>query len=56
MSLGNTVLQLFIIIIIIIIIIISFIQSIYTHIPETNCVPKEYGFAAIYYYYYFFHK
>ena len=46
-----------VIIIIIIIIIISFIQGIYTHIPETNYVPKEYGFAAIYYYYYyFFHK
>jgi len=30
-----------IIIIIIIIIIISFMQSIYTYIPETNCVPKN---------------
>jgi len=60
MSLGNTVLQLFccfyswclyiiiiIIIIIIITIIISFMQGIYTHIPETNCVRREYGVAAI---------
>ena len=30
-----------------IIIIISFIQGIYTHIPETNYVPREYGVAAI---------
>ena len=36
-----------IIIIIIIIIIISFMQGIYTYIPETNCVPREYGVAAI---------
>ena len=35
------------IIIIIIIIIISFMQSIYTYIPETNCVPREYSVAAI---------
>jgi len=35
------------IIIIIIIIIISFIQSIYTYIPETNYVPREYSVAAI---------
>ena len=34
-------------IIIIIIIIISFMQGIYTHIPETNYVPREYGVAAI---------
>ena len=33
--------------IIIIIIIISFMQGIYTHIPETNYVPREYGVAAI---------
>jgi len=32
-----------IIIVIIIIIIISFIQGIYTYIPETNYVPKEYS-------------
>ena len=31
----------------IIIIIISFMQGIYTHIPETNYVPREYGVAAI---------
>jgi hypothetical protein len=34
-------------IIIIIIITISFMQGIYTHIPETNPVPKEYNVAAI---------
>ena len=33
--------------IIIIIIIISFMQGIYTHIPETNYVPREYSVAAI---------
>ena len=32
---------------IIIIIIISFIQGIYTYIPETNYVPREYSVAAI---------
>ena len=32
---------------IIIIIIISFMQGIYTHIPETNCVPREYSVAAV---------
>ena len=36
-----------IIIIIVIIIIISFMQGIYTHIPETNYVPREHGVAAI---------
>ena len=36
-----------IIIIIIIIIIISFMQGIYTYIPETNYVPMEYSAAAI---------
>jgi hypothetical protein len=35
------------IIIIIIIIIISFMQSIYTYIPGTNCVCMEYSIAAI---------
>jgi hypothetical protein len=34
-------------IIIIIIIIISFMQGIYTYIPETNYVPREYNVAAI---------
>ena len=34
-------------IIIIIIIIISFMQGIYTYIPETNYVPREYSIAAI---------
>ena len=37
----------FIIIIIIIIIIISFMQGVYTYIPETNYVPREYSVAAI---------
>jgi len=36
-----------IIIIIIIIIIISFMQVIYTYIPETNQVPREYSVSAI---------
>ena len=36
-----------IIIITIIIIIISFMQSIYTYIPETNSVIREYSVAAI---------
>jgi len=33
--------------IIIIIIIVFFMQGIYTYIPETNCVPREYSVAAI---------
>ena len=36
-----------IIIIIFIVIIISLMQGIYTYIPETNCVPREYSVAAI---------
>ena len=36
-----------IIIIIMIVIIISFMQGIYTYIPETNYVPREYCVAAI---------
>ena len=32
---------------VIIIIIISFMQGIYTYIPETNYVPREYSVAAI---------
>jgi hypothetical protein len=36
-----------IIIIIIIIILISFMQGIYTYIPETNYVPRQYSVAAI---------
>jgi hypothetical protein len=39
--------SLIIIIIIIIIITISFMQGIYTYIPETNPVPKEYNVTAI---------
>jgi len=35
------------VIIIIIIIIISFMQGIFTYIPETNYVPREYNVAAI---------
>jgi len=31
----------------VIIIIISFMQGIYTYIPETNYVPREYNVAAI---------
>ena len=34
-------------IIIIIIIIISFMQGIYTHIPETKYVPREYSVVSI---------
>ena len=34
-------------IIIIIIIIISFMKGIYTYIPETNHVPREYSVSAI---------
>ena len=37
----------YIIIIIIIIIIISFMQGIYTYIPGTNHVPREYIVSAI---------
>ena len=40
-------LLLFVIIIVIIIIVISFMQGIYTYIPETNYVPREYSVAAI---------
>ena len=36
-----------VIIIIIIIIIISFMQGTYSHIPETNYVPREHSVAAI---------
>ena len=32
---------------VIIIIIISFMQGIYTYIPETNYVPREYSVAAV---------
>ena len=39
--------HLLVIIIIIIIIIISFMQGIYTYIPETNHVPREYSISAI---------
>ena len=35
------------IIIIVIIIIITFMQGIYTYIPETNYVPRVYSIAAI---------
>ena len=50
-SLGIVIVIVIIIIIIIIIllliIIISFMQGIYTYIPETNYVPREYSVAAI---------
>jgi hypothetical protein len=36
-----------IIMITIIIIVISFIQGIYTYIPDTNHVPREYSIAAV---------
>ena len=39
--------KIIVIIIIIIFIIISFMQGIYTYIPETNYVPREYSVAAI---------
>jgi len=47
-------------IIIIIIIIISFMQGIYTYIPETNYFPRQYSVATIllllfYYYYYYYY-
>jgi len=45
---GDSSVSFFIIIVIIIIIIIkSFMQDIYTYIPETNYVPREYSVAAI---------
>jgi hypothetical protein len=67
-SLFNAVTDTGIIIIIIIIIIIlgiSFVQGIYTYIPETNYVPREHrvcsysvtihgAYIAIYYYYYYY--
>jgi len=46
-SIDKISLQVVIIIIIIIIIIIYFMQGIYTYIPETNYVPREYSVAAI---------
>ena len=39
--------EVFTIIIIIIIIIISFMQAIYSYIPETNYIFREYNVAAI---------
>ena len=44
---SQQLLTIIIIIIVIIIIIIPFMQGIYTHIPETNYVPREYSVAAI---------
>ena len=46
-SLCIVVVTIIIVIIIIIIIIISFMQGMYTYIPETNYVPREYSVAAI---------
>jgi len=42
-----TIIIIIIIIIIIVIINISSMQGIYTYIPDTNCVPREYSVAAI---------
>jgi hypothetical protein len=39
--------RIIIIVIIIIIIVISFMQGIYTYIPEINHVPREYSIAAV---------
>ena len=36
-----------IVVVVVVIIIISFMQGIYTYIPETNYVPREYSVAAI---------
>jgi len=44
---SRKVIIIIIIIIIIITIIISFMQGIYTYIPETNYVPREYSVVAI---------
>ena len=43
----SSIIIIIIIIVIIIIIIVSFIQGIYTYIPETNYVPREYSVATI---------
>ena len=37
----------FIVIVVVVIVIISFMQGIYTYIPETNYVPREYSVTAI---------
>ena len=47
MTMATVLIMMTIIIIIIIIIIISFMQGIYTYIPDTNYVPREYSVAAI---------
>ena len=44
---AKTFTTLIVILIIIVIIIISFMQGIYTYIPETNHVPREYSVSAI---------
>ena len=44
---GHYYIIIIIIIIIIIVLGISFMQSIYTYIPETNHVPREHCVAAI---------
>jgi hypothetical protein len=36
-----------VVVVVIIIIVISFMQGIYTYIPETNHVPREYTNAAV---------
>ena len=51
MTHKNSVIIIIIIIILIIIVIISFTQGIYTYIPATNYVPREYSVATILFYY-----
>ena len=47
MKMMMTIIIIIIFIIIIIIIIISFMQGIFTYIPETNHVPREYSYSVI---------
>ena len=44
---GSDIIIVIVIILLIIIIIISFLQGIYTYIPETNHVPRDYSVSAI---------
>ena len=47
LQLINIIIIIIIIIIIFFFFVISFMQGIYTYIPETNYVPREYSVAAI---------
>ena len=47
MKRDKVIIIIIIIVIIIIIIIISFMQGVYTYIPQTNHVPREYSVSAI---------